>query len=107
LIGSRPGEKNHELLVSQYEALNAYVYDTNYFVILPMIDTGRDYSQYRKSEKTDFHSFASNNAYQMPEKEFISMLEQDGWLKKDVESDLEELSKEEILQYFRISGFKK
>lgn len=36
-IGKRPGEKIHEVLISRYEAEYAYIYDKNYFVILPQI----------------------------------------------------------------------
>lgn len=36
-IGKRPGEKLHEVLISRYEAENAYIYDKDYFIILPQI----------------------------------------------------------------------
>lgn len=107
IIGPRPGEKSHELLVSQYEALKCCIYDTNYFVILPMIDTYRDYSCYANLEKTSFPSFGSNNAKELSEDQFIDMLRSDWWIQDNVISDLENLSKEELLDYFRISGFKK
>ncbi len=81
IIGYRPWEKNHELLVSQYEALNCYIYDTNYFVILPMIDTYRDYSRYSWLEKTLFKTFWSDNADVISKKSFIEMLSLDGWIK--------------------------
>ncbi|MFT5876129.1 MAG: UDP-N-acetylglucosamine 4,6-dehydratase, partial [Clostridium sp.] len=38
IIGKRPGEKLHEVLISRYEAENAYIYDNDYFVILPQIN---------------------------------------------------------------------
>ena len=50
-IGSRPGEKKHELLVSQYESERTYLLGDKYFVILPMIDTNRDYSAYHTLPK--------------------------------------------------------
>ncbi|MGH4138374.1 SDR family NAD(P)-dependent oxidoreductase [Clostridium sp.] len=37
VIGKRPGEKVNEVLISKYEAENAYIYDNNYFVILSQI----------------------------------------------------------------------
>lgn len=106
-IGHRPGEKNHELLVSQYEALNSYVYDTNYFVILPMIDTYRDYSHYHKLIKTSFVSFWSDNAHETSEEEFIDMLKLDGWIKEDSLSNLETLSREELLEYNKLTWINK
>lgn len=36
-IGRRPGEKIHEVLVSKYEAENTYIFDNNYYFILPQI----------------------------------------------------------------------
>ncbi|MGH4120167.1 SDR family NAD(P)-dependent oxidoreductase [Clostridium sp.] len=38
IIGKRPGEKVNEVLISKYEAENAYIYDNDYFVILPQIN---------------------------------------------------------------------
>jgi FlaA1/EpsC-like NDP-sugar epimerase len=38
IIGKRPGEKLHEVLISRYEAENAYIYDKDYFIILPQIN---------------------------------------------------------------------
>lgn len=38
VIGKRPGEKLHEVLISKYEAENSYIYDDDYFVILPQIN---------------------------------------------------------------------
>lgn len=40
VIGLRPGEKLHELLISRNESTNAYHYNDDYFVILPMIKIG-------------------------------------------------------------------
>lgn len=103
IIGTRPGEKSHELLVSQYEALRSYVYDTNYFIILPMIDTYRNYSHYSRLEKTSFSSFGSDNAEELTEDQFIEMLRSDWWIQGKVISDLRNLSKKELLEYFHIS----
>ncbi|WP_127836465.1 polysaccharide biosynthesis protein [Clostridium prolinivorans] len=36
-IGKRAGEKLHEVLISRYEAENSYIYDNDYYVILPQI----------------------------------------------------------------------
>ncbi|MEI2443340.1 polysaccharide biosynthesis protein, partial [Priestia megaterium] len=37
VLGIRPGEKIHELLLSEYESLTTITYDNEYFVILPQI----------------------------------------------------------------------
>ena len=37
ILGIRPGEKIHELLLSEYESLTTITYDDEYFVILPPI----------------------------------------------------------------------
>jgi FlaA1/EpsC-like NDP-sugar epimerase len=34
-IGSKPGEKLDEMLISKHEALLSYCFDQNYYVILP------------------------------------------------------------------------
>lgn len=47
IIGKRPGEKVHEVLISRYEVDNAYIYDKDYFVILPQINI-QDLKEYYK-----------------------------------------------------------
>ena len=37
-IGKRPGEKIHEVLVSKHESSNTYVYDKQYYLILPQLE---------------------------------------------------------------------
>jgi UDP-N-acetylglucosamine 4,6-dehydratase len=107
IIWQRPGEKNHELLVSQYEALNSYIYDTNYFTILPMIDTYRDYNCYRSLEKTSFASFASDTIPSITSEAFISMLRLDGWITTDHDTDLENYSSKEIMDFNKITWITK
>lgn len=48
IIGKRPGEKLHEILISRYESENAYCYDDDYFVILPQIEIGDLKEYYRR-----------------------------------------------------------
>lgn len=48
VIGKRPGEKLHEVLISRYEVDNAYIYDKDYFVILPQIDIENLKEYYKK-----------------------------------------------------------
>ena len=51
--GIRPGEKLHELLISKTEALNAYVYNKNYYIIYPSCITG---IQYPRVEFQEYNS---------------------------------------------------
>jgi FlaA1/EpsC-like NDP-sugar epimerase len=37
-LGTRPGEKIHEILYSDYESQYTYIYDKDYLVILPTIE---------------------------------------------------------------------
>lgn len=106
-IWPRPWEKKHELLVSQYESINCYILDKNYFVILPMINTNRDYSKYSWLKKFNYEYFWSNNSKLLTSDEFIEMLKLDWWfsdiLKKESVSELDKMSKEELLDFFKIS----
>jgi len=105
VIWSRAGEKKHELLVSQYESSNCYILDNNYFIIIPMIDTFRDYSKYTKLEKFKHIFFWSDNTNLLTPDKFIEMLKLDWWfsdiVKKDSLDELEKMSKDEILNYFK------
>lgn len=106
IIWSRPWEKRHELLVSQYESHNCYILDKDYYVILPMIDTYRDYSKYKNLKKFNFPFFWSDNTNLLTPEEFIEMLKLDWWfseiINKDSLSDLDKMSKEDILNYFKV-----
>ena len=111
IIGSRPGEKKHELLVSQYESERTYLLGEKYFVILPMIDTQRDYSAYYSLPSFSHVYFGSNNTNLLSVEEFYAILEKDGWINsvfpKDSLQELETLSKEELISYFTQQGWMK
>jgi UDP-N-acetylglucosamine 4,6-dehydratase/5-epimerase len=107
IIGSRPWEKKHELLISQYESNKCFVIDENYYVILPMIETYRKYEKYLQLEKFHHEYFGSNNTTLLTADEFVEMLKLDGWfndmLNKESIHELEKLSKEELLDFFRLT----
>lgn len=109
-IGFRPGEKKHELLVSQYEAPQCRILDESYFVILPTIDTFRDYSCYSHLAKFEHPFFGSDNARELSEAEFLALITRDGWLDVDKPKasmeELSTLSKEEIIEYFSRQSWK-
>jgi ribosome assembly protein YihI (activator of Der GTPase) len=97
------------LLVSQYEAINTYQYDNKYFVILPSVPTGRSYEEYQKLKKIEEPFFSSKNTVQLTVEEFQSMVRDDGRVSKTMPSEIElqQLSKDEILNYFKNQGWVK
>lgn len=60
-IGIRPGEKLHEVLVSNAESLNTYKFDENYHVILPSNSSEEVKQRYRNLPKVTFHRYQSND----------------------------------------------
>ncbi|WP_096271132.1 polysaccharide biosynthesis protein [Paucisalibacillus globulus] len=58
-LGVRPGEKIHELLLSEYESKNTIVYDEEYFVILPAIHIQgitEKYADYKPANLINYNS---------------------------------------------------
>jgi UDP-N-acetylglucosamine 4,6-dehydratase/5-epimerase len=58
-IGIREGEKIDEVLISEHESPNSYVFNENYFVILPSIKINKDYSHIDKNTRVKFKTFSS------------------------------------------------
>jgi UDP-N-acetylglucosamine 4,6-dehydratase/5-epimerase len=61
-IGSKPGEKVDEMLISQHEALLSYCYDENYYVILPSKRTADLDARYKALQKFPHKEFSSRTA---------------------------------------------
>ena len=63
VLGKRPGEKLHEVLISRYEVENAYIYDENYFVILPQLNIEglKEYYIKEKLKSLNAQGYASND----------------------------------------------
>lgn len=59
--GIRPGEKIHEILMSDYESLTTVVYDEQYLVILPTLDIPGLKDVYGHYPKVTFPSFSSEH----------------------------------------------
>jgi len=59
-IGIKPGEKLHEVLISEHESKNSYYFDKNYIFILPQIEINNikniDLKKYKKFDKNFFSS---------------------------------------------------
>lgn len=59
VLGIRPGEKLHEILLSEYESTTAITYDEEYYVILPAIHIEgikEHYSKYQSVSLEDYNS---------------------------------------------------
>ena len=78
-VGIRPGEKIHEVLVSEAEAVRT-VEDELTYVILPQIDLEETLSFYRQDAKVTFTEYGSDMARRLEKKEIHTMLARTGWL---------------------------
>jgi len=78
-IGSRPGEKIDEVLVSRYESPNTYQYDENYYVILPQLKIDGLENKYKHLSKVNFEEYSSADKL-MSEQEIKEMLKNSKFL---------------------------
>ncbi|MFC7371826.1 polysaccharide biosynthesis protein [Fictibacillus iocasae] len=78
-IGTRPGEKLHELLLSEYESVTSVLYDNEYFVILPTIHIEGLNEFYSVFDKADLKSYSSEDDL-MSKEEIREMLKKGGFL---------------------------
>lgn len=60
-VGIRPGEKLHEVLVSNVESRNAYQFDENYYVILADDAAAEVKKKYKNFPKVSFKQYQSND----------------------------------------------
>lgn len=77
-IGIRPGEKIHELLISEYESPNTYEYHHDYYVILPPDASEQLRNQYSKRSKVPFKAYESSDSL-MSKGDIHSLLEKGGF----------------------------
>lgn len=75
-VGIRPGEKIHEVLISE-EEIKRTIEEDEYFIIYPYgyID--------KPNLKSEIEEYTSNNTYILNENEIYYILKKEGWLKKD------------------------
>ncbi|MDA7025255.1 polysaccharide biosynthesis protein [Bacillus sp. CLL-7-23] len=78
-IGIRPGEKLHEVLVSNHEAPFTYLYDSQHYVVLPSHPSENLVKHYKKFAKADFQKYQSNNQL-MSKFEIADMLKEGGFI---------------------------
>ncbi|CAM4014226.1 polysaccharide biosynthesis protein [Cohnella lubricantis] len=77
--GVRPGEKIHEILLTEYESANTVVYDEQYLVILPTLDIPGLRETYASYPRVSFSSFSSSQSL-MSKAEIRQMLVRGGFL---------------------------
>lgn len=108
IIGKRPGEKVHEVLVSRHESERTYKVG-NYFMILPMIKVNNIEKNYdiKKLQKVDFEEFNSKNAIKLNHKEIKEMLDLENWLKKEKinKENIKYEDKKDLLNFFKNEGW--
>jgi UDP-glucose 4-epimerase len=74
IVGMRPGEKMHEVLVSEEEMWRSTELE-DYYLIPSWAK-----SQSKKSpDKIDIHEYSSDRTHRLSETEILNMLEADGW----------------------------
>ena len=60
-IGLREGEKMHEVLISEHEVHRSYIFNKDYYVILPELSINRDYESLKLNPKVTFNDFSSSD----------------------------------------------
>jgi len=78
-IGVRPGEKIHELLVSQAESIRT-VDMGSYYVILPQIYIPEVEKKYRNMKRLDEFRYGSDTTRRMSKKELTKVLKSKGFI---------------------------
>ena len=78
-IGSKPGEKLDEMLISKHEALLTHCFDSNYYVILPTKCSAELLNRYSKLPKFNQVEFSSKT-FTMRQDQIKEMLVKGGFL---------------------------
>ena len=78
-VGIREGEKIDEVLISEHEVDRSYIFNDDYYVILPELLIHKDYRYLEGSKKVKFNSFSSRIA--IKDKDYlINLLDRGGFL---------------------------
>ena len=75
VIGVRPGEKQHEVLVTEEEVLRAKRVGGRYFAVLPPLPMPATHAAYVDAPPVDMPEFASNSARPLDVAEVLELLE--------------------------------
>lgn len=101
LIGIRPGEKIHEVLISRYE-IDRIIEKGDYYIILPLINIPQIIKKYGKMKKKKIVEYSSDSAPRLDHYKIRKMLAQEGWLSKEPTVNLgllSTLSKKELKEF--------
>lgn len=82
IIGVRPGEKMHEVLVSKNESPRTKILSDKYYVILPQYPCQDLEKYYGALKPIEFEEFNSNNACRLSDEEFTEILKKEAWIRK-------------------------
>lgn len=82
IIGVRPGEKLHEVLVSKNESPRTKIFSDKYYVILPQYPCRELEKYYESLKPIEFEEFNSRNARRLSNEEFIEILKKEPWIEK-------------------------
>lgn len=83
IIGPRPGEKQHEVLVSRNEASFTRVFSDTYYLILPQLGDVMLANTYSHLKKFTASEFSSDNTHVLDQIELESLLKKEAWLWKN------------------------
>jgi UDP-N-acetylglucosamine 4,6-dehydratase/5-epimerase len=78
-LGARPGEKIHEILLTEFESLSTIIYDEEYLVILPTLNIPGLKSHYANYPHVEINSFCSSQAL-MSKQSIKNLLVKGGFL---------------------------
>jgi len=78
-VGIREGEKVDEVLISEHEVKRSYVFNDDYYAILPELTISKDYRYLTDKKKVTFDSFSSKHAVK-DEKYLKNLLSKGGFL---------------------------
>lgn len=79
ITGIRPGEKIHELLVSDYESVRTVAMD-NYYVILPQIEMPSVTKKYARMKRIGTLRYGSDTTERMSKNDLRLVLKKGGWI---------------------------
>ncbi len=75
-IGIRPGEKIHEVLVSETEAFRT-VEEDDFYIILPQINLPKTFETYRDKKLVTFTEYSSQTTKKLKDEEIIQILKKE------------------------------
>jgi len=75
IVGSRAGEKKHEVLVTEEEATRTKRVGGEYFAVLPPLPMPQTHAAYVAEEDVAFHEFSSYSTRQLGCDEVVELLE--------------------------------